>query len=67
MPDVLREAFQQQGPAVIEAVVDPSEPPLPGKISVAQALRFAEALARGQKDRWALIKTVVENTAREVV
>ena len=67
VPDVLREAFQQQGPAVIEAVVDPSEPPLPGKMSVAQALRFAEALARGQKDRWALIKTVVENTAREVV
>jgi len=30
-------------------------------------LHFAEALARGQKDRWALIKTVVENAVREVV
>jgi pyruvate dehydrogenase (quinone) len=67
VPDILREAFQHQGPAVIEAVVDPSEPPLPGKISVAQALHFAEALARGQKDRWKIIKTVVENTVREVV
>jgi pyruvate dehydrogenase (quinone) len=47
--------------------VDPSEPPLPGKITLDQALHFAEALARGQKDRWALIKTVVENAVREVV
>jgi thiamine pyrophosphate-dependent acetolactate synthase large subunit-like protein len=31
VPDVLREAFQHPGPAVIEAIVDPNEPPLPGR------------------------------------
>ena len=64
---VLREAFEHQGPVVIEAVVDPNEPPLPGKITTAQAFQFAKALARGQKDRWEIIKTVVENKIREVV
>jgi pyruvate dehydrogenase (quinone) len=65
--DVLREAFAQPGPALVEAVVDPTEPPLPGKIKMSQALHFAEALARGQKDRWDIIKTVIEDKVREVV
>jgi pyruvate dehydrogenase (quinone) len=64
---VLREAFNHPGPAVIQAVVDPNEPPLPGKITTEQAWQFAKALARGQKGSWELIKTVVENTVREVV
>lgn len=64
---VLREAFNQPGPAVVQAVVDPNEPPLPGKITTDQAWHFAKALARGQKDGWEIIKTVVENTIREVV
>jgi pyruvate dehydrogenase (quinone) len=65
--DVLREAFQHPGPAVIEAIVDPNEPPLPGKIKIAQAWQFAKALVRRQEDRLDLIKTVVENKVREVV
>jgi pyruvate dehydrogenase (quinone) len=64
---VLREAFEHPGPAVVQAVVDPNEPPLPGKITTEQAWQFAKALARGQKDRWDIIKTVVENKIREVV
>ncbi len=64
---VLRDAFGHDGPALVEAVVDPNEPPLPGKISTEQAWQFAKALAKGQKDRWDIIKTVVENKIREVV
>ena len=64
---VLRAAFDHPGPAVVQAVVDPNEPPLPGKITTDQAWQFAKALARGQKDRWDIIKTVVENKIREVV
>ncbi|MGH7181583.1 MAG: thiamine pyrophosphate-dependent enzyme, partial [Nitrospiraceae bacterium] len=67
VPEVLRDAFTHAGPAVIEAVVDPSEPPLPGKITMGQAWHFAQALARGQKDRWEIIKTVVKDKVREVV
>lgn len=65
--DVLREAFAHPGPALVEAVVDPAEPPMPGKVKMKQALHMAEALARGQKDRWDIIKTVIEDKVREVV
>ncbi|HET9607645.1 MAG TPA: thiamine pyrophosphate-dependent enzyme, partial [Nitrospira sp.] len=64
---VLGEAFHHAGPALVEASVDPNEPPLPGKITTDQAWQFAKALAKGQKDRWDIIKTVVENKIREVV
>ncbi|MCA1816424.1 MAG: pyruvate oxidase [Acidobacteria bacterium] len=64
---VLREALATDGPAVVEAVVDPNEPPLPGNITMKQALRFAESLLRGEKGGWEIIKTVVEDKVREVI
>ena len=63
----LRRALDHQGPAVIQAVVDPDEPPMPGRISTDQALKFAQALVRGQKDAWAIIETVMEDRVREVI
>jgi thiamine pyrophosphate-dependent acetolactate synthase large subunit-like protein len=63
----LREALQHDGPAVIQAVVDPNEPPLPGNIDAKQALHFAEALARGERDRGEIMKTVLEDKVREVI
>ena len=64
---VLREALAHPGPAIIEAVVDATEPPLPGHVTTKQAWNFAMALARGQEDRWDILKTVAENTVREVI
>ncbi len=64
---ILREAMQHPGPAIIEAVVDPNEPPMPGKITTKQALRFSEALAKGQREGWNIIKTVLKDKVREVV
>ena len=66
-PAVLREALEYDGPAVVQAVVDANEPPLPGNVTVEQAMKFAEALLRGQKDRWQIIKTVAEDKIREVI
>jgi thiamine pyrophosphate-dependent acetolactate synthase large subunit-like protein len=64
---ILREALQHDGPAIVQAVVDPNEPPLPGNITMKHALKFAEALLRGEKDRWQIIKTVLEDKIREVI
>jgi len=64
---VIREALSHDGLALVEAVVDASEPPMPGKLATEQALHFAEALVRGQPDRWEILKTVVKDTIREVV
>lgn len=65
--NVLRQALAHPGPVIVEAVVDPNEPPLPGNISADQALQFAKALAKGEKDRMKIIKTVLEDKVREVV
>ncbi|HZC79497.1 MAG TPA: thiamine pyrophosphate-dependent enzyme, partial [Ktedonobacterales bacterium] len=64
---VVREAFAQPGPALIQAVVDPNEPPLPGKITTQQAVRFAEGLLKGEPDRFTIIKDVLGDKVREVV
>lgn len=65
--DVYRQAFAHPGPVVVEAVIDPMEAPLPGKITMEQAWQFAKAVARGQEDRWDLMKTLMANKIREVV
>jgi pyruvate dehydrogenase (quinone) len=44
----LEHAFSSNRPSLIEVVVDPYEPPMPPKVSVKQALNFAEALVKGQ-------------------
>jgi pyruvate dehydrogenase (quinone) len=64
---VLREALAHPGPAVIQAVVNPNEPPMPGKISTKMAVNFAEALAKGERNRWDIIKTVLKDKVREVL
>jgi pyruvate dehydrogenase (quinone) len=65
--DVLRAAFESRGPAVVQAVIDPNEPALPGHVTMDQAWKFAESLARGEKDRWDILKDVVKEKVREVV
>lgn len=47
----LRQALAMDGPALIEAVVDPNEPPLPPMITRTQTQHLAEALARGEVNR----------------
>lgn len=66
-PRVFAEAFAHPGPALIEAVIDPNEPPLPGHIRLEQALNFAKGLARGEPGRFAIIKDVLAERVREVI
>jgi hypothetical protein len=40
---------------------------MPGKVSTEQAVKFGEALVKGQKEGWKIIKTVMEDKVREVV
>ncbi|HLJ94593.1 MAG TPA: thiamine pyrophosphate-dependent enzyme [Gemmataceae bacterium] len=65
--EVLGQAFAHPGPAVVEAVVDPNEPLMPGHATMEQAWKFAESLVRGEKNRWAILKNVVKQQVREVV
>ncbi|HEX3154193.1 MAG TPA: thiamine pyrophosphate-dependent enzyme [Candidatus Angelobacter sp.] len=66
--DILDEAFKVDGPVIIEAVVDPLTAPMPGKIKAEQALKFAEALARGEPNRGKIAwENMVEDRVRELV
>ncbi len=64
---VLREALNYPGPALVDAVVDPNEPPMPGKVKTEQAIHFAESLARGDKNAGKIIATVLKDKTREVL
>jgi pyruvate dehydrogenase (quinone)/pyruvate oxidase len=63
----LREALAMPGPCLIEAVVDPYEPPMPPKVEAKQALHMAEALARGTPHAMKTALTLASDTVRELV
>ena len=65
--NVLDAALKSPGPALIEAVVDPFEPPMPPQATVEQAYHFAKALARGTPDRGSIISTVLKDKVREMI
>jgi pyruvate dehydrogenase (quinone) len=64
---VLDQALSQPGPVVVEATVDPFVPPMPPKVSVEQATKFAEALAKGTPNRQKIALTVLSDKVRELI
>ena len=64
---VLDQALATPGPVVVEAVVDPMVPPMPAKITLDQAKKFAESLARGEPNRAKIAWTVLSDRVRELV
>ena len=40
---------------------------MPGHATTKQALHFGEAILRGEKDGWSILKTVIKNKVREVI
>ena len=66
-PRVMEQFLAAPGPAILQAVVDQLEPPLPGKITAEQALHFAESLARGEPNRGKIALTALGDKVRELV
>jgi pyruvate dehydrogenase (quinone)/pyruvate oxidase len=64
---ILDEALATPGPVVVEAVVDPLEPPMPPKVTRDQATKFAESLLRGEPNREKIALTAVADRVRELV
>ena len=60
-------ALATPGPVVVQAVVDPLRPPLPPKVTLKQAARFAQSLASGQANREKIALTVLGDRVRELV
>jgi pyruvate dehydrogenase (quinone)/pyruvate oxidase len=64
---VLDQALAHPGPVIVEAVVDPFEPPMPPKVTLEQTRHFLEALARGEPNRAKIAMTVLSDRVRELV
>jgi pyruvate dehydrogenase (quinone) len=63
----IQEFLNAPGPAILQAQVDPLEPPLPPKVTAEQALHFAESLARGEPDRGKIAMIAFADKIRELV
>ena len=60
-------ALAMPGPVIIEAVVDQYTAMLPAKIKPEQAVKFSEALLRGEPNRMRIALTAASDTVRQVV
>jgi pyruvate dehydrogenase (quinone) len=65
--EVVDKALAVRGPVLIEATIDPFEPPMPPKITVEQATHFAESLLKGEPNRKKIALTVAEDRVKELV
>ena len=65
--NILRDALSTSGPVLVEAIVDPHEPPMPPRVTLEQATNFAQALASGTPNASKIALTVASDTVRELV
>jgi pyruvate dehydrogenase (quinone)/pyruvate oxidase len=65
--EILEEALNTPGPVIVDAMVDPFEPPMPPKVTSEQALKFAKSLAKGQPKRMKIAATVAEDVVKEMI
>jgi pyruvate dehydrogenase (quinone) len=59
--DAVARVLAHPGPALVDCMVNPNEPPVPGEVTFKQAKGFAEAFLRGQPDKLQTAKTVVRD------
>jgi pyruvate dehydrogenase (quinone)/pyruvate oxidase len=65
--DLFERALAMPGPVIIEAVVDPLTAMMPPKITANQALKFSEALAKGEPNRLKIALTAASDTVRQMI
>ena len=56
--EAVRAALAHPGPALVDVMVNPDEPPMPGKVSYDQAKGFAQAFLRGQPHKATIASTL---------
>ena len=61
----LQAAFASTKPALVEAIVDPFEPPQPARATFKQGVNMAKALARGEPHRGRIALTLFRDKMKE--
>jgi pyruvate dehydrogenase (quinone)/pyruvate oxidase len=62
----LSQALQEKGPTIIEATVDPNEPPYPARLELKQVENFAKALIKGEPNRKRIALTLYRDKIKEM-
>ncbi|WP_214416008.1 thiamine pyrophosphate-dependent enzyme [Sphaerisporangium fuscum] len=57
----VQEALAYDGPALLDVDVNPDEPPMPGKVSREQAIKFAQAFLKGQPHKASIATTLFKD------
>ncbi|HEY9717150.1 MAG TPA: thiamine pyrophosphate-dependent enzyme, partial [Trichormus sp.] len=63
----LQAALASGRPCVVEVLVDALEPPMPSKVELKQALKFGEALAKGEPNRKQIAVTLFRDKLNELL
>jgi pyruvate dehydrogenase (quinone) len=63
----MEQALATPGPVLLEASVDPYEPPMPANITLDQAKKFAESLVRGEPAREKIVRAVLKDKIKELI
>jgi pyruvate dehydrogenase (quinone) len=63
----LQRAFQARKPVVVEAVTDPSVPPLPPHISLKQSKAFVSSLLKRDPNAWDMIKQTYKDAIESYI
>jgi len=64
---VLEQALAEPGPVIVEAIVDPNEPPIPAKVTLDHAKKFTESLVHGTSHWGKIALTVLSDKIRELI
>ena len=65
--EALGAALSAPDPALVEAVVDPHEPPMPLKVALKQTGHLAESLVRGTPEPAMIALTITSDVVRELI
>jgi pyruvate dehydrogenase (quinone)/pyruvate oxidase len=66
VPDAIAAALAVKGPALVDVMVDPNEPPMPGKVTYEQAVKFSKAYLHGQPHRVAMATTLFSDRIQQL-
>jgi pyruvate dehydrogenase (quinone) len=66
LEDAVREALAYDGPALVDCLTNPEEPPMPPKVSYDQAKGFARAFLSGQPRRATIASTLFRDKIDEL-
>src|ERR1700684_1858339 len=62
----IKEALAFVGPAIVDIDVDPTEPPLPGKVAYDQAKKFAQSFLKGQPHKTGIATTLFKDKIQQL-